>query len=100
MRYRLDQPEFNNSLRSCDDVVLDLPAHVLAIEDAVADLKLALDGTDCGGTVETCGADVILPDARATVVRCENAVGAGWGVSVAIAEGDEDMADAARLDAR
>ncbi|GHD00275.1 hypothetical protein [Zhihengliuella salsuginis] len=100
MRYRLEQPGFNQLLRDADDVVLNLPEHVVGLEDAVADLKMALDNTDCSGSVETCGADVLLPDARATVVRCENVVGAGWGISEAVSAGDESMADDARGNAK
>ncbi|WP_102160162.1 hypothetical protein [Zhihengliuella halotolerans] len=100
MRYRLEQPAFNQLLRDCDDVVLNLPEHVVGLEDAIADLKIALDDTNCAGTVETCGASVLLPDARATVVRCENVIGAGWGISEAISNGDEQMADDARTNAK
>lgn len=100
MRYRLEQPAFNQLLRDADETVLNLPEHVVGLEGAVAELKMALDNTDCAGVVEACGADVLLPDARAAVVRCENVIGAGWGISEAVSTGDEQMADDARGNAK
>ncbi|GAB3755475.1 hypothetical protein GCM10027591_04530 [Zhihengliuella somnathii] len=96
MKYKLEQPGFDQLLRGCDTLVLNIPDRIVNLEDAVADLKNALDDTDCSATVETCGTDVLLPDARATMVRAENLIGAGWTISAEVARGDERMADDAR----
>lgn len=96
VKYKLEQPGFNQLLRDCDAFVLNIPDRIVDLEDALADLKIALDNTDCSATVETFGVDVLLPDARSTMVRAENLIGAGWGISDAVKQGDEQMADDAR----
>ena len=96
MRYALKQAEMTALLNALDTTVLDLPEDVLALEDGITTLKAALDGSNCAAVLEGTAQDVLLPDALAVVVRCENVAAGGRGVLDAVRAGDETMADDAR----
>lgn len=75
-----------------DPVVLDMPEDKVAVEDAVADLKLALGTTACAGRTESAGADDLGPALMDVIVQCENLAAGTREAATHWQSGDREMA--------
>lgn len=75
-----------------DPVVLDMPEDKVAVEDAVADLKLAFGTTACAGRTESAGADDLGPALMDVIVQCENVAAGTREAATHWQSGDREMA--------
>ena len=75
-----------------DPMVLDMPEDKVAVEDAVADLKLALGTTACAGRTESAGADDLGPALMDVIVQCENLAAGTREAATHWQSGDREMA--------
>lgn len=75
-----------------DPVVLDMPEDKVAVEDAVADLKLAFSTTACAGRTESAGADDLGPALMDVIVQCENVAAGTREAATHWQSGDREMA--------
>lgn len=75
-----------------DPVVLDMPEDKVAVEDAVADLKLAFGTTACAGRTESAGADDLGPALMDVIVQCENLAAGTREAATHWQSGDREMA--------
>ena len=82
-----------------DPVVLDMPEDKVAVEDAVADLKLALGTTACAGRTESAGADDLGPALMDVIVQCENLAAGTREAATHWQSGDREMAVRAETEA-
>lgn len=82
-----------------DPVVLDMPEDKVAVEDAVADLKLAFGTTACAGRTESAGADDLGPALMDVIVQCENVAAGTREAATHWQSGDREMAARAETQA-
>lgn len=82
-----------------DPVVLDMPEDKVAVEDAVADLKLAFGTTACAGRTESAGADDLGPALMDVIVQCENLAAGTREAATHWQSGDREMAARAETQA-